>query len=129
MINNKSVKTSDIILMTNKNSFSNFKTDEFFLEDVFIEDDILKIKVSYNGGCKHHEFSLITKKDFQNIKNLHEINLQLFHNANKDNCKKIVTEELFFNLLPLKTKLQKENIDRKDINLVLIINNITINYN
>lgn len=115
--------------MTNKNSLSNFKTDEFFLEDVFIEDDILKIKVSYNGGCKHHEFSLITKKDFQNIKNLQEINLQLFHNANKDNCKKIVTEELFFNLLPLKTKVQKENRDQKDIDLVLIINNITINYN
>jgi hypothetical protein len=129
MINNKPIKTSDIILMTNKNSFSNFKTDEFFLEDGFIEDDILKIKVSYSGGCKNHQFSLVTKKDFQNMKNIHEINLQLFHNSNKDNCKKIVTEELFFNLLPLKTKLQKENIDQKDINLVLIINNITINYN
>ena len=129
MINNKPIKTSDIILMTNKNSFSNFKTDEFFLEDGFIEDDILKIKVSYSGGCKKHQFSLVTKKDFQNMKNIHEINLQLFHNSNKDNCKKIVTEELFFNLLPLKTKLQKENIDQKDINLVLIINNLTINYN
>ena len=59
MINNKLIKTSDILLMINKNSFSNFKTDEFFLEDVFIEDDILKIKVSSSintSSRKIHQF-------------------------------------------------------------------------
>ena len=57
------------------------------------------------------------------------VQLQLLHNSNNDACKKIVTEDLFFNILPLKTKLQKENNNQKDINLLLIINNITINYN
>jgi hypothetical protein len=130
MINDKPIEIFDIILLTNKNKLVDFKNnDEFYLERVIIEDNILKLNVSYSGGCKKHQFSLIEKKNLQRAKNIYEVHLQLLHNSNKDNCKKIVTEELFFNLLPLKTKLQKENIDQKDIKLVLIINNITINYN
>lgn len=130
MINDKPIEISDIILLTNKNKLVGFKNnDEFYLERVIIEDNILKLNVSYSGGCKKHQFSLIEKKNLQRAKNIYEVHLQLLHNSNKDNCKKIVTEELFFNLLPLKTKLQKENRDQKDIKLVLIINNKTINYN
>lgn len=130
MINDKPIEISDIILLTNKNKLEGFKNnDEFYLERVIIEDNILKLNVSYSGGCKKHQFSLIEKKNLQIAKNIYEVHLQLLHNSNKDNCKKIVTEELFFNLLPLKTKLQKENREQKDIKLVLIINNITINYN
>lgn len=130
MIDHKPIEISDIILLTNKNKSVEFKNDaEFYLEGVIVEDDILKLNVSYNGGCKKHQFLLVEKKNFQRAKNIYEVHLQLLHNSNKDNCKKIVTERLFFNLLPLKTKLQEENIDKKDMNLVLIINNITINYN
>lgn len=130
MINDKPIEISDIILLTNKNKLVGFKNnDEFYLERVIIEDNILKLNVSYSGGCKKHQFSLIEKKNLQRAKNIYEVHLQLLHNSNKDNCKKIVTEELFFNLLPLKTKLQKENREQKDIKLVLIINNKTINYN
>ena len=131
MIDHKPLEIFDIILLTNKNKLVEFtnNNDEFYLEDIIVEDDILKLNVSYNGGCKKHQFILIEKKNLQRSKNVYEIHLQLLHNSNKDNCKKIVTEELFFNLLPLKTKFQKENVDQKDINLILIINNITINYN
>jgi hypothetical protein len=132
MIDRKSIEISDIILLTNKTNiveFKNYDDDEFYLESVSIEDYILKLNVSYNGGCKKHQFLLVEKKNFQRAKNIYEVHLQLLHNSNQDNCKKIVTEVLFFNLLPLKTKLQNEKIDQKDINLVLIINNITINYN
>ena len=132
MTDRKPIEISDIILLTNKTNiveFKNYDDDEFYLESVRIEDYILKLNVSYNGGCKKHQFLLVEKKNFQRSKNIYEVHLQLLHNSNQDNCKKIVTEVLFFNLLPLKTKLQNEKIDQKDINLVLIINNITINYN
>jgi hypothetical protein len=132
MIDHKPIEISDIILLTNKTNiveFKNYDDAEFYLESVSIEDDILKLNVSYNGGCKKHQFLLVEKKNFQRAKNIYEVRLQLIHNSNQDNCKKIVTEVLFFNLLPLKAKLQNKNIDQKDINLVLIINNITINYN
>jgi hypothetical protein len=132
MIDHKPIEISDIILLTNKTNiveFKNYDDAEFYLESVSIEDDILKLNVSYNGGCKKHQFLLVEKKNFQRAKNIYEVRLQLLHNSNQDNCKKIVTEVLFFNLLPLKAKLQNKNIDQKDINLVLIINNITINYN
>ena len=130
MIDHKPIKIFDIILLTNESKLVEFKNnDEFYLEDVIVEDNILKLNVSYSGGCKKHQFSLIEKKNLQRAKNIFEVHLQLIHNSNKDNCKKIVTEELFFNLLPLKSKLQKENRDKKDISLVLIINNITVNYN
>ena len=124
MIDDKPIKISDIILLTNKNKLVEFKNDaEFYLEGVIVEDDILKLNVSYSGGCKKHQFLLVEKKNFQRDKNIYEVHLQLLHNSNKDNCKKIVTERLFFNLLPLKTKLHEENTDQKDMNLVLIINN------
>ena len=130
MIDHKPIKISDIILLTNKTKSVEFKNDaEFYLEGVIVEDDILKLNVSYSGGCKKHQFLLVEKKNFQRAKNIFEVHLQLLHNSNKDKCKKIVTERLFFNLLPLKTNLQEENTDKKDMNLVLIINNITINYN
>ena len=132
MIEHKPIEISDIMLLTNKTKiveFKNFNDEDFYLEGVSIEDSILKLNVSYNGGCKKHQFLLVEQKNFQRTKNIYEVHLQLLHNSNQDTCKKIVTEFLFFNLLPLKTELQKENIDQKDINLVLIINNITINYN
>ena len=130
MIDHKPIEISDIILLTNKNKSVEFKNDaEFYLEGVIVEDDILKLNVSYSGGCKKHQFLLVEKKNFQRAKNIYEVHLQLLHNSNKDNCKKIVTERLFFNLLPLKTKLHEENTDQKNMNLVLIINNNTINYN
>jgi hypothetical protein len=130
MTGHKPNEIFDIILLTNKNNLVEFKNnDEFYIEDVIVEDNILKLNVSYSGGCKKHQFSLVEKKNLQRAKNIYEVYLQLIHNSNKDTCKKIVTEELFFNLLPLKSKLQKENRVKKDISLVLIINNITVNYN
>ena len=130
MISHKPIEILDIILSTNKNkSVMDFKNEDFYLEDVSITDNILKLNVSYSGGCKKHHFLLVEKKNLQRAKKLYDVQLQLLHNSNNDTCKKIVTEDLFFNILPLKTKLQKENKDQKDINLLLIINNITINYN
>ena len=130
MISHKPIEISDIILSTNKNTLvMDFKNEDFYLEDVSIKDNILKLNVSYSGGCKKHQFLLVEKKYLQRAKDLYDVQLQLLHNSNNDTCKKIVTEDLFFNILPLKTKLQKENKDQKDINLLLIINNITINYN
>jgi hypothetical protein len=132
MIEHKPIEISDILLLTNKTKlveFKNYDAQDFYLEDVSIEDSILKLNVSYSGGCKKHQFLLVERKNFKRAKNIYEVHLQLLHNSNQDTCKKIVTEFLFFNLLPLKTELQNENIDQKDMNLVLIINNITINYN
>ena len=114
MISHKSIEISDIILSTNKNKLvMEFKNEDFYLEDVSIKDNILKLNVSYSGGCKKHQFLLVEKKNLQRAKDLYNVQLQLFHNSNNDTCKKIVTEDLFFNILPLKTKLQKENKIRK----------------
>lgn len=84
--------------------------------------------MSYNGGCKKHLFTLVAKRNFKTIENIDEIQLKLVHNSNNDNCKKIVTEELFFNLLPLKTEFPKENHDQKNNGLVLTIENRVLNY-
>ena len=130
MINNKpTAEIFDIILLTDKDKLTDFKNDDFFLEEIVLENDILKVNVSYNGGCKKHQFFLVAKKKFYyQIKNTFKINLQLFHNANQDSCKKIVTEDIFFNLVPLKNEFQKNNIDQKNNNVILSINNISINY-
>ena len=72
MISHKPIEISDIILSTNKNKLVEFQNndDEFYLEDVIIEDDILKLNVSYSGGCKKHQFLLVEKKNLQKAKNM-----------------------------------------------------------
>ena len=89
MIDHKPIKISDIILLTNKNKLVEFKNnDEFYLEDVIVEDNILKLNVSYSGGCKKHQFSLVEKKNLQRAKNIYEVHLQLIHNSNKITVRK-----------------------------------------
>ena len=41
-----------------------FGTDEYVLNTVMIKDDTLKINVSYSGGCKDHQFTLIASESF-----------------------------------------------------------------
>ena len=106
MIDHKPIEISDIILLTNKTNivkFKNYDDEEFYLESVCIEDYILKLNVSYNGGCKKHQFLLVEKKNFHRGKNIYEVHLQLLHNSNQDNCKKIVTEAVIFQSFTIKS--------------------------
>ena len=83
-----------------------FGTDEYVLNTVIIKDDTLKINVSYSGGCKDHQFTLIASESFLES---FPVQLPIFvaHNANGDTCEAYPTEDYHFDLTPIKTMYQE----------------------
>lgn len=75
---------------------SSQESDEFELLNVTIEEAMIKIEVSYAGGCEEHEFCIdwpdaitaIYPPDFAVILN---------HDANEDGCEALITETIIFN--------------------------------
>ena len=77
-------------------------TDPFWLGDVRIEGDILSLVVTYSGGCEEHEFALWTTPEYAESEPAQH-GLFLTHNANGDMCEAAITQELRFDISPLKT--------------------------
>ncbi len=80
--------------------------DSFVLNDAAITDDSLTISVSYSGGCKNHQFTLITSESFLGSFPVQLI-ADIVHNANGDTCEAWPTEDYRFDLTPIKTMYQK----------------------
>ena len=66
-----------------------------------LDKDMLKLFVQYSGGCEDHEFLLIGPNGFLESMPV-QINVLLSHNANNDLCEAYLSEELMFDLKPLK---------------------------
>ena len=74
---------------------------------VTINGDVLRISVSYRGGCKDHDFSLIWNGlELESF--LPQLNLFLVHDAHGDTCDTSINKILEFDL----TSLKRPPIDR-----------------
>ena len=82
-----------------------FGADEFALNTATIEGDILKVNLSYSGGCEAHEFTLIASDSFLESLPV-QLPIYIAHNANGDACEAYPTEEYRFDLTPIKTMYQ-----------------------
>jgi hypothetical protein len=94
-------------------------TRYFVLDKALIEGDYLTVTVSYAGGCRPHYFRLVSTK-FMGEKPL-QVNAQIFHFSNNDPCDSWITEEIEYDLSPLKVLYFQENEKLKGkimINLV-----------
>jgi len=104
-INNNS--SDDIVLDSHYyENVSNYSNDSYTINNVEIEEDILTIEVKYGGGCKEHIFSLFGSPGFMKSSPV-QTDVMLSHNANNDLCKALITEEVSFNLTPLKEVWQQ----------------------
>lgn len=83
-----------------------FGTDEYALNSATITDDTLNISVSYSGGCKDHEFTLIASEGFHESDPV-QLPIAIAHNANGDPCEAYPTENYRFDLTPIKTMYQE----------------------
>lgn len=94
-------------------SFSDrFPSDPFIISGAKINGDCLEIILSFNGGCKVHEFIMT----YQKLPNFEQYagQLTLGHNSHGDMCEAYITQTVSFNLAPLKDP------DKDMIRLVLI---------
>jgi hypothetical protein len=105
---------SPIILqrVDNTSAYSNLAADPFSIMNVKIEDDCLKITLSYSGGCEIHEF-IMTYNELPQF-GIYSGTLTLSHNAHGDMCKALITKTIGYDLSPL----QKDKSNMVRLNLV-----------
>ncbi len=80
-----------------KNSTGHELSDPFNIESIERVEDILKVKVSYSGGCKEHTFEVIYGGQIL-LSNPCQINLILTQDAKDDPCEANLTETLEIDL-------------------------------
>ncbi len=89
--------------------YSKLPQAEFLIEDGEIIKDILKLSVSYSGGCGEHEFGLIASKGI--AKDNPPIGYMLLtHDAHADTCRAEMNEVLLFDLTPYRKHLQSSGL-------------------
>lgn len=86
-------------------------TDAFRLESAAVDGDVLAIEVSYAGGCRNHEFVLLAARSFEVLSGSVRLEIALNHNANEDPCEAYLTEQLRFDLDPVK-RLYRQTYSR-----------------
>lgn len=76
-------------------------TDPYTIKEVTLEGDILAVVVSYGGGCRDHEFTMISNQ--QILKSLPpQLYLTLEHENNDDNCRAMIQQTLKFDVSNVK---------------------------
>jgi hypothetical protein len=93
-----------------------FPTDAVKITTVGLEREILKINVTYLGGCQEHTFGLHGETPFL-LSNPPQWVLYLLHDAHGDTCTKNVNRELLFDLTPM----DKDRTERQAHPLLLRI--------
>ena len=88
------------------NAGDRFGTDAFALNTATIDGDILKVSLSYSGGCKTHQFTLVASDTFLESFPV-QLPVYIAHNANGDTCEAYPTEDYHFDLTPIKTMYQE----------------------
>ena len=78
-------------------NLDDFPNDGITIEGAAVEGNQMALKVSYSGGCKEHDFKLIGLTAIsKSIPPQRQIRLS--HDANGDNCREFITEELTFDI-------------------------------
>ncbi|MFX0063123.1 MAG: hypothetical protein ACFFC7_13175 [Candidatus Hermodarchaeota archaeon] len=80
--------------------------DPLSINSIELNNDILKVKVSFGGGCKDHSFALIASRGFMESDPV-QVNVLLSHDASNDLCEALITQDLAFDLSPLKEAWQQ----------------------
>ena len=88
-------------------------SDQFAVESVVREDDLLKITVMYGGGCNEHTFDLIW--DGTLLKSYPaQARMFLKHEDHSDKCDALVRKTLVFNVR------DKMGMPGKDVRITII---------
>ena len=83
-----------------------FGTDRYVLNAATITDDTLTVNVSYGGGCRTHQFTLVASESFMESSPV-QLHVSLAHNANNDLCRAWLTEDYRFDLALIKAMFQE----------------------
>lgn len=75
-------------------------SDPLEISNIVIEDNIMKIDISYSGGCQVHDYDLVG--NYAVMKSMPpKRSVQLVHRAKGDNCRTVIKETLKFDISEL----------------------------
>ena len=94
-----------VILEHGVNDPDKWGNDDYRLNSTTITDSTFTVSVSYSGGCKNHQFTLILMDSWK-MSDPAQLGVSIVHNANRDSCEAYPTEEYHFDLTPIKTMYQ-----------------------
>lgn len=80
--------------------------DSAILKEWGVSGDFAQLQVSYSGGCAGHEFDLVVYGGWKESYPV-QVSAFLSHDANGDPCDAFLTEDLVFDLRPLKKAYQE----------------------
>jgi hypothetical protein len=113
----ESLKEERTLLLLDTDEISGLKRMPYAIRSIRFFENKIQINISYSGGCKSHDFSLVV--DRKGLSKLtKDANLILSHNDNGDRCKRIVNEKLVFDLSPL-ARLKDVKYLNKDLKLFI----------
>ncbi len=101
--------------------------DPFTIGEAVIEGDTLHLSVSYKGGCREHGFDLLAGSFLES--NPVQVDVMLSHNAHGDTCGELISEELAFDLSPLKYSYQKTYLHGRSLLVIRFRDSIELEYN
>lgn len=85
------------------------------IQEASINGNVLRVTVSYSGGCENHQFELVGSPNIS--KSLPPIrSIELVHKSNGDACKKKIEETLRFNLANLAYKQESGSVIKLNLN-------------
>ncbi len=79
--------------------------DPYFVNSAAVDGHGLTIEVSYAGGCRRHDFTLVISKTFLESDPV-QLRAVLAHEANGDACEAWITESIDFDLALVRTRYQ-----------------------
>ncbi len=114
------------ITLSNGDDPEAWVTDPCAIEEAVTDGDTLRLTVSYGGGCEDHEFKLVAWNFFMESFPV-QAGIEIAHNGNNDLCDAYITEELSFDLTPLKKEYQDQYPDAEG-QIVLQIGDLSVDY-
>ncbi|MDE0529554.1 MAG: hypothetical protein OXH85_12830 [Truepera sp.] len=80
--------------------------DPYVVNSVAVGGHRLAIEVSYAGGCRRHDFTLVISKTFRESDPV-QLPAVLAHDANGDSCEAYLTESHVFDLALVRTRYRQ----------------------
>ena len=77
--------------------------DSYVVNSAAVDGHRLTIEVSYAGGCRRHDFTLVISKTFRESDPV-QLTTVLAHDANGDSCEAWLTESLVFDVASVRTR-------------------------
>jgi hypothetical protein len=89
------------VFITPNSDASYWPSDQVTIQESAIRGDSLELTVTFGGGCRDHEFLLLSDAAWMESYPV-QVAVRLAHDANGDNCKALLSRVLRFDLSPLK---------------------------